>query len=89
MYTDHAAVTELFKGKNLTGKLTRWYLTIQEFSFKFKYIQGRPNVVTDAFSRNTLVGSVSDTPLVTNFSLQNLGTEQRKHDIWQNMIYAL
>ncbi len=28
IYTDHAAVTELFKGKNLTGQLARWYLTI-------------------------------------------------------------
>ncbi len=32
VYTDHAAVPELFIGKNLTGKLARWYLTIQEFS---------------------------------------------------------
>ncbi len=29
LFTDHAAVTELFKGRNLTGRLARWYLTIQ------------------------------------------------------------
>ncbi len=89
MYTDHAAVTELFKGKNLTGKLSQWYLTIQEFSPILKYIQGHSNVVTDALSRNALVGAASETPLVTIFSLQDLGTTQRKHDTWTLFIYAL
>ncbi len=28
IYTDHTAVTQLFHGKNLTGRITRWYLTI-------------------------------------------------------------
>ncbi len=37
IYTDHAAVTELLKGKNLTGRLARWYCTIQKFAPKFKY----------------------------------------------------
>ncbi len=27
-YTDHTAVTQLFHGKILTGRLARWYLTI-------------------------------------------------------------
>ena len=31
VYTDHVAVTQLFQGKNLTGRLARWYLTIQQF----------------------------------------------------------
>ncbi len=56
VYTDHAAVTELFKDKNLAGKLARWYLTIQEFSPKFRYIQGLSNVVAHALSRNLLFG---------------------------------
>ncbi len=89
MYTDHAAITKLLKGKNLMGKIERWYLIIQEFSPKFKYIQGSSNVVTDASSCNALVGAVGDMPPVTNFSLQDLGTAQRKHDIWAKVIYAL
>ncbi len=28
VYTDHIAVTHLFQGKNLTGRLARWFLTI-------------------------------------------------------------
>ncbi len=32
IYTDHSAVTQLFKGKNLSGRLARWFLTIEEFN---------------------------------------------------------
>ncbi len=35
---DHAAVTELLKGRNLTGRLARWYLTIQKFNPTFRYL---------------------------------------------------
>ncbi len=48
VYTDHAAITELFKGRNLTGRLARWFLTIQEYHPTFKYLPGRANVVADA-----------------------------------------
>ncbi len=29
VYTDHTVVTKFFHGKNLTGRLARWYLNIQ------------------------------------------------------------
>ncbi len=28
VYTDHSAVMQLFSGKNLTGRLASWYLTL-------------------------------------------------------------
>ncbi len=48
VFTDHAPVTELFKGRNLTGRFARWYLTIQEFGPTFKYLPGRANIVADS-----------------------------------------
>ena len=58
VYTDHTAVTELFKGKKLSGRLARWFLTVQEFNPVFKHLSRRANVVADVLSRNVAVGIV-------------------------------
>lgn len=50
--TDHAPLVELFKDRNHAGKLTRWYLTIQEFSPMFMYLQGKANLAADALSKH-------------------------------------
>lgn len=51
VYTDHSALTWLFKQKDLTGRLARWVLTLQEHNMIIKHIKGKNNVVADAISR--------------------------------------
>ncbi len=41
VYADHTAVTQLLHGKNLTERLARWHLTIQQFEPTFKYLPAK------------------------------------------------
>ncbi len=88
IFTDHAPVTHLFKGKNLQGRLARWFLTIEEFFPKIRHVPGRANVVADSLSRNIAVVATSPPPL-ENFSSTDLTKAQREHDLWRLVIYAL
>ena len=51
--TDHMALTWIFTTKtNLSPRLYRWVLRVQEFDIEIKYRKGRLHVVPDALSRD-------------------------------------
>ena len=93
VYTDHKPMTELFKGRNLSGRLARWYLTIQEYNPSIIFIPGDKNRVADALSRNIPISPISAISTqhepIDNFSSEGLAKHQREHDVWRKVIYAL
>lgn len=50
--TDHKPFLHLFKGKDFSGRMARWLLTVQDYIPTFTYIKGKANVAADALSRN-------------------------------------
>ena len=52
MFTDHAACTSLLSTSNLSPKLARWAMAIQEHDLDIRHRSGRSNRVADALSRN-------------------------------------
>ncbi|KAE8973500.1 hypothetical protein PR001_g26291, partial [Phytophthora rubi] len=56
--TDHSALKWLMKSPNLTGKLHRWALTLQEYEFEVEYRPGSTNVVADALSRAPVLAAM-------------------------------
>ena len=51
--TDHKPLSYLTKKKTSNGRLFRWALALQEYSFNVRAIPGRENVHADALSRLT------------------------------------
>ncbi|GFX84785.1 retrovirus-related Pol polyprotein from transposon 17.6 [Trichonephila clavipes] len=50
--TDHAALTKLTNGKNLSSRMIRWALKLSEFNIEWEHRAGVQNVVADVLSRN-------------------------------------
>ncbi|GFX47379.1 retrovirus-related Pol polyprotein from transposon 17.6 [Trichonephila clavipes] len=52
--TDHAALTKLTNGKNLSSRMIRWALKLSEFNIEWEHRFGVQDVVTDVLSRNPI-----------------------------------
>ncbi|GFX95413.1 hypothetical protein TNCV_3684651 [Trichonephila clavipes] len=50
--TDHAALTKLTNGENLSSRMIRWALKLSEFNIEWEHRPGVQNVVADLLSRN-------------------------------------
>ncbi len=93
VWTDHTAIQNLFKHKNLRGRIARWFVTLQNYEISFEYIPGKKNTAADALSRH--IGTPeTDTPVyclqnLTTLDTDLLYTEQRKDDIWKKIIEYL
>lgn len=49
--TDHASLVWLMKQTDLTGRLARWILKLQSFTFSISHRKGKDHIVPDALSR--------------------------------------
>ncbi|GFW03624.1 retrovirus-related Pol polyprotein from transposon 297 [Trichonephila clavipes] len=56
--TDHAALTKLTNGKNLSSRMIRWALKLSEFNIEWEHRPGVQNVVADLFLSRNPVDSV-------------------------------
>ncbi|GFY02623.1 retrovirus-related Pol polyprotein from transposon 17.6 [Trichonephila clavipes] len=57
--TDHAALTRLTHGKNLSNRMIRGALRLAEFNIEWEHRSGTQNEVADVLLRNPVVGEWS------------------------------
>ena len=50
----------MFEANFVSAKLHRWRLSVLEFNFKVKYLEGAKNTVADTLSRINLVADVDE-----------------------------
>ncbi len=89
MWTDHTAIQNLFKHKNLRGRLARWFVTLQNYEINLQYIPGKKNTAADALSRNiasqevnSVICSIQQLTILDN---ELVYSEQRKDDTWKQI----
>jgi hypothetical protein len=62
---DHHSLLYLFRMKTPTGRLARWILRLQQFTFDIVHRKGRCNVVPDALSRGVQMTDDEPEPKLT------------------------
>ncbi|GFW10261.1 retrovirus-related Pol polyprotein from transposon opus [Trichonephila clavipes] len=75
--TDHAALTNLTNGKNLSSRMIRWALKLSEFNIEWEHRPGAQNVVADVLSRNPVDNL--DGSQISCTVLRGLALNSREH----------
>ncbi|GFT98915.1 retrovirus-related Pol polyprotein from transposon 297 [Trichonephila clavipes] len=58
--TDHAALTHLTTGKNLSNRMIRWALKLAEFNIEWEHRPGTQNTIADVLSRNPIENIIGE-----------------------------
>ncbi|GFT03722.1 retrovirus-related Pol polyprotein from transposon 297 [Trichonephila clavipes] len=58
--TDHAALTRLTHGKNLSNRMIRWALKLAEFNVEWEHRSRTQNAVADVLSRNPIESIIGE-----------------------------
>ncbi|GFX91466.1 retrovirus-related Pol polyprotein from transposon gypsy [Trichonephila clavipes] len=81
--TDHAALTHLTTGKNLSNRMIRWALKLAEFNIEWEHRPGTQNTIADILSRNPIESIIRDLVLSSRDQL----IEEQKTDPELGHIY--
>ncbi len=86
LQTDHIALESIRKTKELSGRMARWILQLQEYEFDVQYRRGRENANADALSRLPLDATadmdieidIDVTGKMNSLSLRSIGIVERQ-----------
>lgn len=84
--TDHQPLTNIFRRRTKSPRVTRWMLEMREYNFHVKYVKGKENVVADQLSRPVRI--VTCHPKVTWLGLtrEEFIREQREDQTWNELM---
>ncbi|EYC38726.1 hypothetical protein Y032_0699g1624, partial [Ancylostoma ceylanicum] len=66
VYTDHQALTALFRRSNVSARVLRWALELQKYDLRMIYLKGAANKVADALSRGATSCDEMEQPVTTD-----------------------